>query len=220
MSKIPQTPKLFWKLSGKLGSKLCLGGSFNPIHLGHLICARAAAEAVGATGVVLIPSAIPPHKQGDPNLASAEDRLKMCRLAIEGVEGFEVDDREIRCGGASYTIATVRELKSEGWQKVAWLIGSDMLATLPTWREPAELLAEAHFVIMARPGSEMDWNTLPKELAALEKQVVTVPQIDISATEIRRRIKVGQAIDFLTPPAVVDYIRAGKLYVGGEVVSC
>src|SRR3954451_19497873 len=110
---------------------LCLGGSFNPIHHGHLRCSRAVAESLGDQRVMLIPSARPPHKPGDTTLASPEDRLAMCRLAAEAVSDddirFEAADLELHRAGPSYTIDTVRHLKSQGWPSVDWLIGADML---------------------------------------------------------------------------------------------
>ncbi|HTW95490.1 MAG TPA: nicotinate (nicotinamide) nucleotide adenylyltransferase [Tepidisphaeraceae bacterium] len=180
--------------------KICLGGTFNPIHYGHLICARTAAEAIGAN-IVLVPCSLPPHKPDAADLASAEDRLQMCRLAIQGVDGFEIDDLEIRRGGISYTIDTVRELKSRGWPHVHWLIGTDQAATLPTWHRSQELLSEVQFVVMTRTGNNPAW-----------QGAVRVPDIDISATQIRRRVAAGLPIDFLTPPAVVDFIRRRGLW--------
>src|SRR5215204_3176269 len=99
--------------------RLCFGGSFNPIHHGHLICARAAAEAAGFERVVLIPSALPPHKLDDTELASSTDRLAMCRLAVEGDPWFEVEDIELIRKGPSYTIDTARELRRRGWPDVS-----------------------------------------------------------------------------------------------------
>src|SRR4051794_18604351 len=131
---------------------LCLGGSFNPIHHGHLRCSRAVAETLGHERVMLIPSGRPPHKPGDTSLAGAEDRLAMCRLAAEqasdGRIRFDVDDLEVRRTGPSYTIDTVRQLKSQGWPSVDWLIGADMVLNLPTWKEPLALLAEANLLVM------------------------------------------------------------------------
>jgi nicotinate-nucleotide adenylyltransferase len=192
-------------------NRICLGGSFNPVHLGHLLCARAAAEAVGAAQVVLFPSGLPPHKSPQ-DIAPANDRVEMCRLAVRSATGYSVDDREIRRPGPSYTIDTVRELKSEGWDQAAWLIGADMLNMLPQWHQADALLAEARFVVMARPGWVFDWASLPASFKALRKSVVEVPQVDISATEIRVRIRAGLPIDFLTPPAVCRYIEERGLY--------
>src|SRR5678815_1912728 len=100
--------------------KLCFGGSFNPIHHAHLICARAVAEARRFDRVVLVPSALPPHKLRADQLAPPEHRLAMCRLAAEGDRLFEVSDLELTRTGPSYTIDTARELKRQGWDAVAW----------------------------------------------------------------------------------------------------
>jgi nicotinate-nucleotide adenylyltransferase len=191
--------------------KLCLGGSFNPIHHGHLLCARAAAEAVGAGMVTLIPTGLAPHKL-DAAPAPAADRLEMCRLAIEGQSDFELDDREIRRSGPSFTIQTVREFKEQGAKEVAWLIGADLVAGLPKWHEAEQLIQEVRFILMARPGWRFDWPSLPPAFQNLRQNVIGVPQIDISATEIRRRVQKGTPIDFLTPPAVCRYIAERKLY--------
>ncbi|MGA3065332.1 MAG: nicotinate (nicotinamide) nucleotide adenylyltransferase [Tepidisphaeraceae bacterium] len=192
--------------------KVCLGGSFNPVHYGHLLCARAAAEAVGAQKVVLIPTAVSPLKMQESDLAPASDRLEMCRLATAGIADFELDDREIRRGNASFTIDTARELKKSGWSEVTWLIGADLLPGLPKWHESDALLNEVRFVLMARPRWSVGGVDLPVKYAALLKNVVPVPQIDISASEIRRRLGAGLPIDFFTPPSVVRYIRDRGLY--------
>jgi nicotinate-nucleotide adenylyltransferase len=197
---------------------LCLGGSFNPIHHGHLICARTIAETCGFSNVLLIPSANPPHKPLATDLADPAHRLHMCRLAIQTNEPnsevqFDVSDIEIaRSGQPSYTIDTVRQLKRQGWERVHWLIGADMLNYLPNWHEAAALLREVDFLIMARPGVPMNWNSLPPEFSSLQKHIIPAPLIDISSSEIRRRLKAGLPINYLTPPTVVDYITKHKLY--------
>src|SRR5262245_53440014 len=129
-------------------TSLYYGGSFNPIHNGHLRCSRAVAERLGLSRVWLVPSAQPPHKPADPNLASGPDRLRLCELAAATDPIFGVDDREMRRAGPSYTLTTVRELKSEGVDPVRWLIGADMLRLLPKWHEAETLLNEVHFIIM------------------------------------------------------------------------
>lgn len=191
---------------------LCFGGTFNPIHHAHLICARAAAEAGGFERVVLIPAAQPPHKPGLQELAPAADRLEMCRLAISGSKLFSVDDIELRRAGPSYTIDTARELVRRGWPKVHWLIGADMLLYLPHWHQPVELLREVEFVVMARPGWNVDWQALPGEFRSLRNRVVQVPQIDIRASDIRRRVAAKLSIEYLTPERVCEYIRDRGLY--------
>jgi nicotinate-nucleotide adenylyltransferase len=193
-------------------SIFCLGGSFNPIHVGHLICARAAAEAMGLDCVTLIPSAQPPHKPNDSSIAPAADRLAMCRLAVAEDPFFAVDDRELHRAGPSYTLDTVRQLRQDDAGEIYWLIGADMLAILPQWHQPQSLLQEVAFVIMARPGWRFDWGQLPREYQSLQSRVVSVPQIDISATAIRRRVGEGKPITYLVPPSVERYIHQHGLY--------
>lgn len=192
--------------------RLCFGGSFNPVHHGHLVCARHVAERLGFDTVVLIPSANPPHKPAAADLASAEHRVRMCRLVVGGLGGFEVDDLETKRTGPSYTIDTIRALKKQGWPEVNWLIGADMVRSLPTWHEPDALLEEVSFHILTRPGWSFDWDTLPAQFRGLEANVVDGPLIEIGATEIRRRVRSGWPIDFLTPAPVVEYIGLAGLY--------
>ncbi len=193
-------------------STLYFGGSFNPIHHAHLICARAVAEACGYQRIRLVPSAQPPHKPGATDLASPADRARMCRLAVAGDPLFDVDEIELNRPGPSYTLDTVRALKSRGETEVHWLIGGDMLASLPKWHAPETLVREARLILMARPGWSIDWSTLPDYLQPLRHQVISAPLIDISATRIRDRIAANLSITYLTPPAVIDYIRTHGLY--------
>jgi nicotinate-nucleotide adenylyltransferase len=191
---------------------LSFGGSFNPIHHAHLICARAAAEALGFEQILLIPSAQPPHKPGATDLAPPADRLAMCRLAVEGDALFDVTDLELTRTGPSYTIDTVRELKRRGWREVHWLIGADMAAYLPNWHEPLALLKEVHFWLLARPGWALDWSAMPPEYRHLGERVIPAPLIDLRATTIRERIVAGKSIAYLTPEPVIQYIRGRRLY--------
>ncbi len=191
---------------------LCLGGSFNPIHHGHLICARHVMEAIDYQQLRLIPSAQPPHKPSSADLADPKHRMRMCQLAIQGSATFSIDDLELNRTGPSYTLDTARELKSRGWSEVHWLIGADMLNFLPKWHKPMELLQEVRFVVMARPGFELEWSKLPPEFQSLRNNVVEAPRIDISSTEIRRRARAGLSIEYLTPLDVVEYIQRNGLY--------
>jgi nicotinate-nucleotide adenylyltransferase len=192
--------------------RLCFGGSFNPIHHGHLICARAVAEARGFDRIELIPAAQAPHKPQDPNVAAPEDRLKMCQLATYESPLFAVNDIELGLATPSYTIDTVRELRRRGWGNIHWLIGADMLLYLPKWRQPADLVAEVDFVIMARPGWTLDWNQLPPEFRHLQQNVVETAMIDISSTQVRERVSKGLSVEYLTPQPVCRYIRERWLY--------
>lgn len=198
---------------GQTLRRLCFGGTFNPIHYGHLLCARAVAEARGFDRVTLIPSAEPPHKTvRTEDVASAPDRLAMCRLAVEGDPLFETNDVELRRSGPSFTIDTARELKRQGWATVSWLIGADTIPKLPTWHESHALLPEVEFIVMDRPGSPLDWSLIPKPLQVLRSQVVVLPLIEISASEIRSRIHDGKSVRYLTPDAVANYIAQRGLY--------
>lgn len=192
--------------------RLCFGGSFNPIHAAHLICARAVAESGGFERVVLVPSALPPHKLETTELAAPEDRLQMCRLAVAGDALFEVSEIEIARPGPSYTIETARALRRQGWDRVSWLIGADMVRILPNWHQAAALLREVELVIMARPGWSMDWGQLPEAFRGLAANVVEAPLIDLSATMLRRRVAAGRSIRYLTPDSVCDYVVARGLY--------
>lgn len=202
---------------------LCFGGSFNPVHWGHLRCAQVVAEKRGFKGVLLIPAAISPHKTGTAEPpASSADRLAMCRLAIQehtacrgalGNVRFEVSDLELKRPPPSFTIDTVRALKAQGWPEVHWLIGADQVPALPKWHEPQALLREATLLVMARPGFRFDWDSLPAEFRGLSANVVEAPLIDVSATDIRRRVRDGQLITGLVPASVEAYIHAQGLYL-------
>lgn len=194
-------------------ASLFFGGSFNPIHVGHLICARAVAQARGFDRVILVPSAQPPHKPDQSQLASPDDRLAMVQLAIADEPLFAVDALELERPGPSYTIDTVRELQRRGHRQVHWLIGADMLAVLPKWHQPEQLVAEADLVIMSRPGWQFDWMSLPESYRRLRQNVVVAPLLEISASTIRQRVREGHSIRWLTPPAVADYIGRRGLYL-------
>jgi nicotinate-nucleotide adenylyltransferase len=143
----------------------------------------------------------------------------MCRLAIAGVGGFEVDDRELSRDGPSYTIDTVRQLLGKGWPQVTWLIGADQLNILPKWHEANKLVKLARLLVVARPGWTLDWNALSPEFRSLAASVIPGPAMDISSTDIRRRVGKGLSIDFLTPPAVCRYIEEHGLYRGSQTLN-
>ena len=191
---------------------LCFGGTFNPIHHGHLICARAAAEIAQFDKILLIPTLTPPHKLSAADIAEPHHRLAMCRLAIGSDPLFDVSDIELKRSGPSYTFDTVQELSRQGHGKVHWLIGADMVPILPQWHRALELIEQLDFVVMARPGWQFDWQSLPREFQRLQNNVVQTPLIDISSTDIRRRLQQGRLIDYLTPKSVQDYIHQQNLY--------
>jgi nicotinate-nucleotide adenylyltransferase len=200
------------------------GGSFNPIHNGHLIAVRSVAEQIGAARVIVIPSANPPHKpRGD--LADAADRLEMVRRAVADESGWEASDCELHRDGPSYTIDTVahfREALGDAVQ-LCWVIGADSLTELVGWYRVEELVDTCRIVTAARPGWERpDLNLLRPRLSEaqidrLAADVLNTPRIDISATDIRRRVRAGVSIRYLVPDAVLEYIHIRSLYVHSQM---
>ena len=209
------------------GGIALFGGSFNPIHNGHLIVARAVAERLRLSRVVFIPSSpSPPHK-ANAELADAADRLEMVRLAIAGESGFEVSDLEVRQGGVSYTIRTVESFRQAAAdQTLHWIIGGDTLPELHTWYRVRELVERCRIVTAVRPGFEVpDLSAIqrvlsPEQVQRLMADVLPTPRIDISATDIRRRVAEGRSIRYLVPEAVRQYIEQRGLYrQGGSTAS-
>lgn len=182
-----------------------LGGSFNPIHHGHLVIAERAAETLELDRMLLMPTWITPLKSA-AEIAPAPERLRMLRLAIRGNDRLEASDFELRRGGVSYTIDTVRALSAPG-TKLHFVIGSDSLKLLPKWREVRALAKLVTFGIVTRPSYER--LRVPKYLRA---ERVPAPLLDISSTEIRDRLRRGLSVRYLVPDAVVRYIRAKGLY--------
>ena len=196
-----------------------LGGSFDPIHNGHLHVAREAMARLGLDRVLFVPARVPPHKQGVA-VTAAEHRLAMARLAIAGAPGFEVSDAEIRRDGPSYTFDTVTaELArlGAGWE-IVFLVGADQALELGTWHRIGELLQICAVVPVTRPGFRLDdlgrlARPLGVELAAKVKAAsLEIPPADVSSTEIRRRVRAGEDIAALVPRKVAEYIGAHKLY--------
>lgn len=185
------------------------GGTFDPIHLGHLICAEQICESLNLDLVMFVPCALPPHKPGYLP-AQAKHRLAMINLAIKGSERFCVSDIELSRGGLSYTVDTVRQIRSElGDEVEIWLIlGLDAYIDLPTWKEPNFILDQCNLAVATRPGYSLD------SVCRIGKKVefVEITAVDISSSEIRRRIAAGKSIRFLVPEAVEYYIRTEKPY--------
>lgn len=185
------------------------GGAFNPPHIGHLIVAEAVREHLRLDRVIFVPSAAPPHRT-DVGRASAEVRMEMTRLAIQGNPVFEVSDVEIQRPGRSYTIDTITafEVIHPG-VKLSLLIGSDNLAEFHTWKSPREILAKCDLIVFPRPGFPV--YDVKNEFSRAAT-FVNVPHIGISASEIRRRVKMGKSIRYMVPLSVEDCILSKKLY--------
>lgn len=198
---------------------LLFGGTFDPIHNGHLIISRRAAEQLGVQKIILIPSAVPPHKQ-DKKCTDAEIRLEMVQLAVEGDELFEVSDCELHRQGPSYTLDTVGYFHTKYGPELPlyWLIGADSIPELPGWYHIQQLVEECTLVTAGRPGSPCCcWDRFQnildaRQIARLQKYFLATPLLDISATDIRRRVQNSLSIRYLVPETVCDFIRENNLY--------
>lgn len=193
-----------------------LGGTFNPIHLGHLLIAQDAREQMRLDRVKFIPSATPPHKAVD-TLASERDRMHMVELAIRGNDGFEADDVEIERGGKSYSVDTLTELRRRDPRAdFYFIIGADSLRELHLWREAERLVRLCTFVTVPRPGFEPKPVVDPRLEAAahrrLRQHVLRGHACDIASREIRARVASGRSIRYLVPDPVREYIRRRRLY--------
>jgi nicotinate-nucleotide adenylyltransferase len=185
-----------------------LGGSFDPVHLGHLLVARAAREELGLDKVCFIPAAQSPFKP-DALPAPAPERLRLLRLALAGETGSEVDDLEIRRGGFSYTVDTLRHYAEKfPGAELYYLIGADQAAQLPQWRQAGELARLARFVVAPRPGE------IPAPVPApFRGWALRGHPLAVSSSEIRARVKAGLPVTGLTPAAVAEAIANNHLYL-------
>lgn len=195
-----------------------LGGSFDPVHYGHLLMAELAREQFALDRVWFIPALISPHKQHDEP-APAEHRARMLDLALAENPALELSRLELERGGVSYTADTLERLHAlDGEADLFLILGADSLADLPTWRNPRRICELSSPIVAARPGApEPDYSVLanlvaPDRLARFSELRLDMPLIDLSSTEIRRRIAAGKSIRYQTPPAVVRYIDEQRLY--------
>lgn len=190
------------------------GGTFNPPHVGHLICAQEALIQLSLDRVVFIPAAVPPHKPV-PDDPGAEHRLGMCRAAVRDDERFEVSDVEVRRGGTSYTLDTLEELNTSVPDSHLFLIlGADMAASLPRWHRPERILELATLALAERAGTpDTAVTDALSSVAGGERALhFDMPTIDLSSTVIRSRAAAGQSIRYLVPEPVAGYIRSYSLY--------
>jgi nicotinate-nucleotide adenylyltransferase len=192
-----------------------LGGTFNPPHLAHLVCASEARWQLGLAGVVLVPTGVPPHKDIDLE-PGARHRLEMCRLAVGGhVDWMEVSALEVERDGPSYTVDTLREIHAtQPGDELTFIVGGDMAWSLPSWREPEAILSLASMAVAERAGARRE--EVRERLAGLAGaeriSYIDVPRIDISSSALRRRVREGRPIDYLVPDAVGQYIDQWRLY--------
>jgi nicotinate-nucleotide adenylyltransferase len=189
---------------------------FNPPHIGHLVCAQEAHAQLALDAVLFMPVAVPPHKEAreDPG---AEHRFELCRLAVRGDERFAVSRLEIDRGGASYTVDTLRALRERHPEDdLIFIAGGDMAASLPDWREPERVLELAAFAVAERRGAVREdvierWRALG-EAAPRDPLFLDMPRVDVSSSELRRRVRDGRPVRYLVPDPVAAYIEARGLY--------
>lgn len=193
-----------------------LGGTFNPPHLGHLVCAQEAYVQLGLDKVLLIPARIPPHKpvEDEPGV---EHRLELCRLAVQRDERFTVSDLEVIRAGPSYTVDTLDRLHSQAPDSELFLIvGGDVAAGLPRWRQPERVLALATLAVAKRRGTAR--SSVDGALCELQggerAEFFRMPRIGVSSTMLRRRVRARQPIRYMVPDAVAGYIDEHRLYGG------
>jgi nicotinate-nucleotide adenylyltransferase len=190
-----------------------LGGTFDPIHKGHLGAASAAADCASLDRVIFVPSAEPPHRGAA--VASAEDRLAMCRLAIEGEPLFEVSDVEVRRGGRSYTVDTLREMRARmPGDELFLILGWDAAKMMPTWRDPEAVLDLATVLVVSRPGTEPpDRHDLESAGLAEGRVVVCLRATpNVSGSALRRAIADGEPVSGKLAGSVERYIATHHLY--------
>lgn len=193
-----------------------MGGTFDPIHIAHLAIAEQVREAFALDLVLFIPAANPPHKQGR-KVVPAYHRLMMTQLAVCSNPGFHVSKQELERKGPSYSLLTVRELQERygANAELYFITGSDTINELHTWYHIDELLASCHFVGTTRPGAPVDKEDLRKcfgQLAEEKIHFLAVPELEISSTDIRERVRDGKSIKYLVPAAVEAYIIKEGLY--------
>ena len=184
------------------------GGSFDPVHLGHLLVAQAACEELNLSRLFFIPAAQSPFKPATQP-APAKERLRLLRLALAGEANYEIDEQELVRGGVSYTIDTVRNYITRfPTAALFYLIGADHLPQLPKWREAEELSNLVEFVVIPRPGEA------PASLPPIFRlRTLTGFPLGVSSSQIRARVRAGQSIRGLVPLAVEEAIRNNRLYL-------
>lgn len=182
-----------------------LGGTFNPIHIGHLILAEEAREKLNLEKIIFVPAYLPPHKDNS-DIAPAPYRLRMIELAIKGNKNFLVSDVEIKRDGKSYTIDTITEFrKIYSHDQLYFIIGSDLLKYLAEWKDVDQVIKLVKFIVVTRPGFPLE--SIPSYI-----NTMAIRAVDISAYEIRQCIKENRSFRYLVAEAVYDYILKRKLY--------
>lgn len=193
-----------------------LGGTFDPIHIGHLAGAEDAASQLGLDRVLVVPNRQPPHKEA-ARVTPVEHRVAMTQLAIADNPLFALDLLELDRPGPSYTLDTLRLLSERqgSGARLFFLVGCDALAQLHTWHEPDSILRESTLTVMERPvASPIDWNTVEDRFPGIRSriEIVDVAALEISSNDLRARVREGRPIRYYVPPPVVRYIEEHRLY--------
>ncbi len=194
------------------------GGTFDPVHYGHLLLAESCREQCGLDQVRFLPTAIPPHKQSR-ELTPAAGRIEMLELAVAGHEAFSVGQYETDRGGVNYTADTLAHFRQQhADRELFFLLGADMLHDLPRWHQPDRICELAAVIVVRRPGAgEIDFDCLrpiasAQRIDQIRRSQVEMPEIGISSTEMRRRVAAGLSIRYMTPRAVEKYVETHGLY--------
>jgi nicotinate-nucleotide adenylyltransferase len=195
-----------------------LGGTFNPPHLGHLVCAQEAYLQLELDRVLVVPAHVPPHKPVDDE-PGVEHRLELCRLAIAGDERFEICELEANRDGPSYTVDTLEELHSQmSDSELVLIVGADVAVGFSGWNAPERILSLAHLAVAERPGT--DRAEVARALEPMSGggrvRFFDMPEIGISSTMLRERVRAGQSTRYLMPDGVRDYIDQRGLYRGNS----
>jgi nicotinate-nucleotide adenylyltransferase len=217
------------RLTSRRGRIGILGGTFDPIHVGHLDTARAAQQALDLQPMIVMPARIPPHRQQGPS-ASTFHRFAMATLAARECDDFIVSDDELRSEGPSYTALTLERLAADGVpaERIFFVTGADAFVEIETWYRYPAVLDLAHFVVISRPGTTA--SSVTDRLPHLRRRMVIptgserlpdspsvflidAPTADISSTEVRRRLRAGDTINGLVPASVEAHIRRHRLYL-------
>jgi len=193
-----------------------LGGTFDPVHLGHLSIAEEVRIKLDLDRVIFIPAG-QPWLRADAYLTPAIDRLRMVELATRDNSRFQVCDIEIQRSGPTYTVDTLVELGQRLGQDISlyFIVGADILAQFHRWKDPEKVLEACHLVVVSRPGNQDDdWPEWFQGAGSAQDKVtqLEIPMVDISGTEIRRRVSLGESVRHLVPDLVAEYIQDRKLY--------
>jgi nicotinate-nucleotide adenylyltransferase len=182
-----------------------LGGTFNPVHIGHLILAEEVREKVGLDMVIFVPTYLPPHKDNS-EIAAASERFNMLKMAIKGNRHFSISDSEIKRQGQSYTIDTVKQFKDKfPKDELYFITGSDLLKYLDEWKDLSEILKLVKFIVATRPGYPLE--RIPSYIST-----VSIRAVDVSAFEVRQAAREGKSFRYLVPEQVFNHIANRRLY--------